>query len=1415
MVAGALCLCLIGGVIGVRVLRSVQQARLVSAARTAGLAAHQRGAPAETLEQLSYYIQHVKDDVEALLAFADARRSLPLADGRHLAEALGLYKESLRLLELDPAAAPERRAQVLNRLMELYGQVGMRFEQIKAAERILEESPRDAGALAARAVALFRERRFDESLRDAQTLARLEPASLAWPQLELEILNSQGRSEQEIDARCRQWIEERPDDPRPRLLRAGALAVRGRLAEARAEAAAAVERGADTLEVLQAMVSLLDQLEMRSEAAGVIADATRNFPQAPWVRLALADRAWQAGDLEQARRVLDAARRDLGSLDEGLTRLEALVAQGLGDHARAGRALGELRQRAGGDPVDDTLRAWVDAVEGATDAQRSWEERLQRIEHALLLSPADPVLHLLMGQASASAAEHSRAIDGFRAAATLAPQWVAAGRGLVEALMAAGRPDEALVVAGRMLRQADPSVVAPYIVFARAHLAVLERGGEPHLVQAMREKAEDVFKIFESVAAVVPDQPDIAQLVVELHLRRGDRPGAAAFMEGVLTRPDAGAAVLLTLAEVSRLHGLGLESRFLERAAAAGAPPLLVAVSQASVMADAGDFRAGLEHIDNAMRQSGGEAARSWPARQARALFLLRSGHPEGVAELRRLAHDFAASATAQSFVLGMPQTWEDEALVRQTLDRLRACVGERAETVRLAEAKARIKFRAHDEAALAEAVMLLSEVLQEAPDSLAAHTFMAEAALAGPRPAPRRAIEHLERALSAAPGHAALYPWIIRLLQDVGDFERAQTYLQRLAGLQRDDASLRTAELRLLQRQGDFQSAMVRASQTFGQETDDENAQLALAAMHARAGERDAAEAIHRRLLEGPAPSVAAVNAAAEFQARSGRFKQGLQLLMDLADSSATRPLLIGGYHRRHGDPADAAEWLEQALARDPRSPEAHLEMARLELDLGRRPGAREHALRGLALEPGHVGLRAVLALTNEGESGRTETIALLREVAPQDDDLLAVLLLLERVPRDPATPPAEALLRDALRLIEEHGTFLPAWELAIRLHHRAGRAQEAVDLAQRAVARFPAEPEPAMWATQLLSQQRRWPEALVEAQAWRRRALEEPLAPDATIAAILLELGRAREAAERLVPHAATIERQRDRHPQRFMAWMRALLAGGRSEMARPLIEPLLRGEGAWRARWLELARLLEEPHAVTALRMVPDDAVRDAAEMLQMAMAWSDLAERSTLGPGQRQEHFASAVTWAERAAGAPGHRLDAILVRGAIAAAAGDYQTAERLYREVLSRDPDDPAGLNNLAFALSGLDRHAEALPHVERALRARPGEPDLLDTHALVLARLGRLDEAERSAAAAAGARPGDPGLWLHLAEVQAERGRTADAGASLAEVERALASVAWPKRDHAARAASLRARLGGRENELISMPGPGPGARE
>lgn len=1335
----------------------IQHQRLMTEARATGLAAYQAGDMDTALENLNHFFTSDKSDLEVNLAFADARSRLPMPNARHLQEAVFLYETyGLKLLDLDGAnESQEQRIAILERVLDLYESLGAFVESRETADRILAIRPRHRRALGAKIDALFVLNETVEVIAQCDAMIELEPDNVRWRRFRLEAMRRGSASLASMLQLCDQWAAGGAADGRYTALKAAVALGFADVEQARGFALAAAHEGAVASDVLTHLVSLLDYVGENEAATTLIEQTQSQFPDAQWVREAMVRRYWQAHRLDESLTQLAQAAEDFEQLEPDLMRLHVLLLAAQEKFDQASEVARALIDQVGADG-DESHLAWANGMLAWIDPLgRSWTDRLQAVGAARDANPGDAPMAFVHGHLLDKLGEHHQALQAYRDAMARDANWLAARVALVEACLRTDRAPEAYQQALALLHRAPAGSPGAHLLLSRAYLRMLASGNDPSLADRRTGEVISVTAVLEALHETAPDDGQVVSLLCEAYVRTGHERQARQFLEGLLAEAESGQA-LLAAAQASRRFGLNLEDELLDRAESRGADRVDVAFARAVGLA-AGDREVeGLRLIDIALTD--GEAAtEAW---QRRLSYLEACGHPALIESVSAYLDGKGDDLSAALFVLSLSGVWEDEQITMQAIERVESLLGADSQQVKLARANALLRFHDDDEASLAEAMVLITDVLRRTPESFGALTLMARASLAGRRPSPTRAIEYLERAAVLYPGEAGICVQLVSLLQQQGDFDAAERYLAQLNRLASQDAGLRDIEFALLRQQGDLAGARTRALASIDQ-TSPVPEQLMLAGLHERVGDRDEAEAIYRRLLESHPTDRGVLTQTAHFYAKTGRFERG-EMLLERFPDEAVRLLMIGDLYEQHGRVANAEMLRVRAVEVAPRSVAARHRLARHYLKRGEWEMARTEAEHGLEIDGEHLGLQRTLRLAKMVEQGGHQPmLALLTELAAANPDLRPVVALFEQIPVvQGRAMPTDAHLRAARELVRTHSYVLEAWQLAYSLHADAGRMSEAIDLARRAVGRFPADPEPSRWATQLLINVQRWDEALFEAEEWSRRTRDNPLSSELAVASILLQLGRAHDAVQRLTRFEAQLNREVSREPQNLALWIECLANAGEVDRAMRTAQPLLDIDPRWRQGLMRMTRRIHPQHAFELLTSLSEQAGAHPLDMAELAEHWLALAGRVECEPC-----IAEAESLAQRAVSDPQARQAAQLLLGSVAEARGDLELAERRYRELLAELPQHAVTLNNLAWVLAQQgDRADEALLLIDQALAIAADHPDFLDTRAATLKQLGRFQDAKRALQRALQVRPGDPGITLNLIDVLLDSGDTADA---------------------------------------------------
>ena len=125
-------------------------------------------------------------------------------------------------------------------------------------------------------------------------------------------------------------------------------------------------------------------------------------------------------------------------------------------------------------------------------------------------------------------------------------------------------------------------------------------------------------------------------------------------------------------------------------------------------------------------------------------------------------------------------------------------------------------------------------------------------------------------------------------------------------------------------------------------------------------------------------------------------------------------------------------------------------------------------------------------------------------------------------------------------------------------------------------------------------------------------------------------------------------------------------------------------------------------------------------------------------------------------------------------GAALDKAGRQAEGEKIFRDVIARDPLDAGALNYLGYMLAergtALD---EAVTLLQRALKIEPDNPSFLDSLGWTYVQQGKLDLADSPLTTAADKLPKNSVIQDHLGDLRQKQNRQADA---IAAWQKALA---------------------------------------
>jgi len=1315
--------------------------------RVKGIEALERGDYVTALDQVGRYLQRYgqEEDVEALHAYALARKNVPLPNNKHVQQSMGFLR---RVVELDPD-----HPEAPHDLLEAYLTAGFGQETLTLADRLLERNPEDVEALKAKSFALARLQRFEEALGNSLRIAEIAPTDVESQSLAIQLMGRLDRSEEEILKYAEDLRSDNPGNSRLQLVMSVAYEVTGDRIEAEYWAERAAESAPDDTEYLELLEPYLNALGLY-EASYELLERTARESESMELERALARRQYERGDAKAVVDLTDNA--PVSDQDSTLLAYRALAHHRLDQTGDVETIVTELAQRT----ADVEAENWAAVLRAVLLSKGLPAHDIVDVcRDALAHDEDNPIFHYLLGLAYERSGERSLAIRSMEEAVKGAPAWpeplLKAGNLLVEI----GRGKEAVGLALEGLERAPRNMG---VAIAAAEIL------GANVAELNPEDQDRLLGLVEAIQESKPEETRILPLHAELLARNGEVDKASSLIEKALSSASAfSEETALRLARVSMRHGMGLDDRaFSAFESESGRVTPAVAYGQALAAHERGETELGRKLLEEAYESAGDAVA--W--KTVRAQYLDVIGAEDAASAWAELSDSAPENPALQQRVLTSRAAWNDLDLIRRSIDRLRDATGEEGLSWREAEARWLLESDGSEKSA-AEASVLLSEIMQKSIARVYHHTLMATALeRLGNRDG---AIDNLEQAAALDPDSVGVRIELARLLQAEGNMRSASEHVD--AALARESLSEAAARriAVLLANQNDTDRAIELVLNTYPPAERETPPDMLLARLYERAGHLDKAEKVLERMLEDE-ETVDAVQFLANLLANQGRMEDAEAVLAKL-DGLELEPgvweTIMAEYHRTYGDPDTASQYYAKAVE----AAGDNSGLWRRYLGSLVRNDQTERALELLAeaaeTAPEDAGLARLagngemLASVMESEMGRTFILSAI-ETPVRLEEAMEVLTTLAQTPDSEGSELALQLRQIA----DRYPTYLPLKLQLARLYGRLGRHDDAARLASQAMRANPRVAAAAQLAAEAYAADGQWLQALDAATEWRKRSGSEPVSADLMIAEAAIQLDRPSDALETLQSYAQNV----GENPGAFSPFVyqqaRALIAGEKIEDAGALLEPRLESSDQARMAWVRLASTEIESTDVAAdwLQRVTPAIPEDAdEERLALAAAWFDLEQREDGGA----EYGKKARAIAEELVEQEDVSARAVFTLAVMADNDEEYDVAESSYRWALELDPDMVVAKNNLAMVLVKQDtKLTEARELGEEIVKAAPQIASFHDTLGQAYAALGEFDAAIASLEEAAELEPDNREWRDQIVLLKQRRQQTTSTGAQTAK---------------------------------------------
>ena len=1124
--------------------------------REAGIEAFDEGKFIQASYHLHEYLRYQTDDVEAHQRYAEAQMRVPQPTMDNIAQALRYLQ---RARELDPD-----NISVGEQLLGIYELLGKNDDTLALAESMLRRDPENLSAQRGKALALSRLRRHAEALEITKQIVEVNPEDTDMQLLYLDMESKTHAPGEDLIRYAGRMKDEHPDDPRFDLVRAYAHYLAGD----REMMTELLRRASDAPPPDAAYVRSLTRF----------ADATGLFP----LSLRALARADETIDDPTLERELTLRLMELGRYDQVAERLADLdaTADPLDLEGVTMRVIALMRtdQRE----LADQIVAELEAREKDPHAMErgdmletlfrpggvSTYEMVVTADTDLKMSPNSPWIRSVQADAYYAQNEPERAIEQWEYAARLRPSWATPLIRQVQPLINMGKTQEAVDRARGALMRA-PTSVDVYRAWALARAA--------NLANDPADSPDEILKVIDEIERLAPGDEGMLRLRLSLLEDIGHDDEARQIITDSLNGDlPLSEDALIDLADRGRRLGLDLDEQAYARSAELHGITADLAFAQAIGLSDRGLNDDGLRLYEQAMQEYADEGDNlDWQLNLARYLDQIDS--PRAAEVWGQLSSEYPDDDRLQRLALRSPAMRANRDYTNQIIERLETIGGSRGVTWRVERARWLLEDDS-DQQQVNEAVKLLREAIENAPDRIEAKVLLARALEQTGNL--QLAVRELQQVALARPDAASVSLELARLNQALRQYPAAREQLNRVIENPAATPVMLRQAATLLAEQGQDKlalEAMLRNRETGLPPTPRDL--ILLAELYDRTGQTRRVRALIPQIERETTPAVLAW--LADWYADQDEPEKAaavLNRLDELEIDPTQRTTIRADYLARHGDPDQAIEYDTAAVEAAPDDARLRLRLVSRQIVLGRGGDAVVTAQAGIDRGMNEPVLQRVVENAEIVERFAKEGSYRALVLSLMDDETNAqaaeeALRLIEENPDNPSDA-----LRRLSTLAESSRDLLPLRTLVARLYLETGQPVEAAEVAIRTAADFPMAVEPAWLATEALLSSNQPDRALTFARQWRGQAPEQARQADMQIAAAELELGHFDGALTVLNPYLsqALADPNDLNNAQLISRYARALVQAQRVGDAQRILTPLSADRTEWRQASIKLATL-----------------------------------------------------------------------------------------------------------------------------------------------------------------------------------------------------------------------------------------------
>ena len=1260
----------------------------------------------EAASQLGRYISIQRENVEALLKYAQANLNIRPLKRNRLMQALQAYRNILRVEPGNSEAA--------TKLTELYLVMGMAGEAELVAGRYLEdnENPELRRMLA---TALVRQRKFNEAAASLKGIVAKHPDQiLAYDTL---ARLSEIRPDDFPDPPARWYNEAVRKNPSSAL----AYIVRAAFYLRRNDPNALVDLGqAEKLDLTdsqvrlslaQAFVDANSPAKAQEHLAAIQAvDPTIQSLWRTWARLALRSRSKEEM-VQVAENGLNALSSQPWDFMPAAT--ELFIRGGRSDLAED--CLSKLYQKDISLEKVAFLRGILAAEKGqAREAIKHWQQSVE-------LGYKTPRVRLALASNLSLLGERQSALRHLRALVSEYPNSPDGHVALARELAFAGNWTEAVEHAHRALQLAPTNAEAALLVL-RAQIQRLADYPDSAQTRAWQDVENQLSALEESSGGAL--QVKLAKFRVLL--QRGKFAEAETLLNQL--KQDHQPQVTIALAEAQFLAAqkklaqtLSLLEETIQQFPQAVEPATYLAL----LLAEEGNADESETVLKAAIARIEQPTSRRELALQLAQLYTLWDRSEEAFPVLSALAEELPEDVPIRARLLRCDSVIKDPKKAQQLVDEIKSLEGQDGRQWRYEQA--RLWFASDDfKKRQSQSISLLQENLLDNPDDLASRILLATTYEKAGQV--QKALSSYRETLNRAPREVPIITLTVAALYRAGENDEAEQILNRASRENLNDPQLQLLKLQsyLLQDRLDLASNILQ--DFLVSDPNDSGSRLALAKLRIRQENfAEAAELLDTLRSQDP-NSLQVMAAQIRLNIQRDRREEAIELCNGIVKKlgNAAAYILRAQAYNEIGQADKATQDLERATAMEPNNVAVWVARSNFYYSIGRVDKAAVDIERALALDPTNIQIqkRAILLLPATGDPAQVDRAKAILEKAlasnPQDSELQLLKVGSLMAEQTPAS--VEAARQTLEKMTTEQPKVSEAWVLLGGMLLRQGQPAKALDMAMRGLVHKP--DDRALLILKARAEAARSPILAIPTLKQLHDRDPKDVETGVLLADLYTKTGYPAKAVA-LLREQLTVCGETDRR-RCNLALAIALHKNGNKADAQKEVDSLRRSDPNDPNALLAEASLLIDDGLWSLLSQKAGEWCREHPEDTKTPLTIAAMLMEVMVDQANKTSESILRMVLENDS-----NCAEAMTFLGILLQTTDRADEAARMYEEAIRLKPNDIIAMNNLAWIMcEEQSKYRQALELSEKALKVAPGYVDVIDTRGVVYYRLGEFDKA-------------------------------------------------------------------------------------